>query len=841
MNSISAKVILLLVVSIICVMAVLGTWTFFAEKEKTVSLIREQIHQLSERLSNSLIYPFWTVNEREIEKTVMLEMANPHVLAIIVKDYDHQFRMGKIRSAKWEIVDYQNIPDQQSLLQHCFLTSQQDIATDEKEMLGYVDVYVTDTFLNQFLRQLVIRIVRQTVALSVIIVAVLFFSLKYLILNPLISLKSSVERFRERDFNVIAPVRARDEIGMLSGTFNSMALELKASFETIETQLSEIRQVSEERKHLLHELQEKNIALQGEITERQRVEEELRKHQEHLEDLVKQRTTALTTLNEHLEHQVSERKRAEEAAHAANQAKSAFLANMSHELRTPLNGILGYAQLLQQTPSLDARQREHVEIIQRSGHHLLELINDILDLAKVEAGKIEMQIEDTFLLDMLQDLQEISRPKADSKQIAFRLDAAPTLPAVIRADERRLRQVLLNLLGNAIKFTKQGSVTLRVHDTPISSGTSSEMRSFRFEIIDTGVGIAPDDIKRLFKPFEQVGDAASNAQGSGLGLAISSNLIRVMGSEIRVESEPGVGSRFWFDLPAQVMASSTPKPSCEPRCIIGVEGVAPSILIVDDVQDNRLMLVAALKPLGFDVYEAGDSREAEQMITMTWQPHAAIIDLRLPEIDGLTLIRRLRQRSECAKMVIFVSSASVYQEDQQRSFEAGAQAFLPKPVDFTLLFQQLESHLHLTWRYADAESPLTPQQAAEMALPPPEELAALKRHVTLGDIQAFRNALRRLHNTNPRWQPYCKRLSTLAQQFKLSNIHQILDESLSSESLTPLPDHLRQQLHDAVKIYDILTIEHTIKEIEAINMGLAGRLAMFAKNFEYGNILKSIQ
>jgi len=568
-------------------------------------------------------------------------------------------------------------------------------------------------------------------------------------------------------------------------------------------------------------------------------------------------------------------KHAKEAAEAANRAKSVFLANMSHELRTPLNGILGYAQILRLRGDLSDAQREGVAIIERSGDHLLGLINDILDLAKVEAGKVELHESDMRLLDLLNDIRSMIHFKTEAKSLTFAVDAAPALPLVIRADERRLRQVLLNLLGNAVKFTQQGSVTLRVGATPCGRPDNGQIMSpdngqnispdngqnispdngqtrgaaptnvLRFEVIDTGVGIVPDNLKRLFTPFEQFGDAASNAQGTGLGLAISRNLVRMMGGEMQVESAFGVGSRFWFDLPVTVIAPAAPETPARRRRIIGIDGTPPRLLVVDDDPVNRRVLIDALTPLGFEMREASNGREALLMLSQ-WRPQAVIIDLRMPDMDGVTLIRQVRQMPEYAEMTIIVSSASVYQEDQQYSLEAGAQAFLPKPVELAQLFQQLEQWLHLTWRYADVDAPAAPQATA-MLLPPREEMKALWEHIALGDILEFRNALNTLKHADLRWQPFCDRLSELAQQFKLCEIRTILEESLAAERMTlqehmaALPLELRTRLRDAASIANIAAIETIIPEILALDARLADALDAWAQVFDYGKILALLE
>jgi len=375
-------------------------------------------------------------------------------------------------------------------------------------------------------------------------------------------------------------------------------------------------------------------------------------------------------------------------AEDASRAKSSFLANMSHDLRTPLNGILGFAQILQWDRALSERQQLGVSAIRQSGEHLLTLINDILDVAKIEAGKLEICVSEFHLGKFLQVIDDIIRVKAEQKStLRFLCELSPELPQAIQADERRLRQVLLNLLDNAVKFTAQGEVTLTVRFTPPSR--------LRFEVRDTGDAMSSEQLARLFKPFEQVGDMHQRSDGTGLGLVISRQFVRLMGGDIEVRSEPGVGNMFSFelDVPASDWTSRA-DPGCEPAALV-YHGPRRCVLVVDDVAENRAVLVSALEGVGFDVHEAATGREGLAK-AQSLQPDLILMDIVLPDIGGIEVIRRLRTLPAHAATPIIAVSASATPEVESRTIAAGANAFLAKPLHLKTLMQRAARLLQIS-------------------------------------------------------------------------------------------------------------------------------------------------
>ena len=395
---------------------------------------------------------------------------------------------------------------------------------------------------------------------------------------------------------------------------------------------------------------------------------------------------------ERAEQQALAERRARLVAEAASEAKSLFLAKMSHELRTPLNAVLGYAQILKRDARLDERQKQGLSTIHSSGMHLLALINDILDLAKIEAGKLELSATGVDLADFLHVINDTLRVKAEEKGLAFVYEPAPGLPRAVCLDDRRLRQVLLNLLGNAVKFTEQGEVRLRVLALPAAGAASTRLR---FEIVDTGPGIAAHELDTAFQPFEQVGDGRSRADGTGLGLAISRQLVRLMGSDIHVDSIVGQGSCFSFELElprAQLPAAAAPAA----LQIAGYEGPRKKVLVVDDVADNRSLAVHFLEPLGFEMFEAADGLQALEF-AQALRPDLILMDVVMPRMDGLQATRALRGLPAFQSLPIIAASAISSRADEAKSLAAGADAFLPKPLDFERLLERIAALLKLRW------------------------------------------------------------------------------------------------------------------------------------------------
>jgi PAS domain S-box-containing protein len=495
------------------------------------------------------------------------------------------------------------------------------------------------------------------------------------------------------------------------------------------------------------------------LTERKLAEEELTRYKDHLEEEVQQRTVDLVL--------------ARNAAEAANLAKSVFLSSMSHEFRTPLNAILGFSGILRKDPKLTQGQRDNLEIINRSGENLLTLINDVLEMAKIEAGRVQVENIPFDFADLVRDVTDMMHVRAREKGLRLLIDQSSEFPRYIKGDEARLRQVLINLVGNAVKFTTQGGVTLRL-------GMSSDAQPSRLliEVEDSGIGIDPADLQKIFEPFVQLEHAATQ-QGTGLGLTITRQFVHLLGGTISVESTPGVGSIFRAELPAErVEARDVVMPK---RVIKGeVAGLAAGqpeyrILIVEDQQENQLLLAKLMTDVGFQVRVAENGEQGVALF-QSWQPHLIWMDRRMPVMNGLAATRRIRELPGGHDVKIVAVTASAFTEQRVEMLNAGMDDFVRKPYRFSEIYECLTKQLGVQYTYSDA----------------PAAVAAI-------------------------------------------------DVPLTAKMLELLPQDLRRELHDALESLEGDRIASAIGKVASHDLTLHKTLSHMAENFEYPAILKALQ
>ncbi len=487
------------------------------------------------------------------------------------------------------------------------------------------------------------------------------------------------------------------------------------------------------------------------------------------------------TLEQRVWLRTKELRAAKVSADVANLAKSEFLANMSHELRTPLNGILGYAQILQRSPTLTKSELDGINIIHQCGSHLLTLINDILDLSKIESRTLELYKSDFHFPSFLTAVAEMCRIRAVEKGISFTYQADSQLPEGVCADEKRLRQILINLLSNAIKFTENGGVTFKVELLRTKKKSESLIHKIRFQVEDTGVGITPEQIEKIFLPFEQVGEKKKRVEGTGLGLAISSKLAELMSSKIQVESTLGYGSKFWLDIDL-LLARDWVNTAVvvQNKKIIGIKGKKPKVLIVDDQKENRSLVIQLLELINFACFEASNGQECLDKF-LEIQPDLIFTDIKMPVMDGLEMIRSIRNSFQLENLPIIASSASVFELDRYTSLQAGANDFLPKPIQIDDLLKLLKKYLQLEWIYEETTSqeqislpPPSVVSKTELIPPPAAELKKLLDLAMRGNIQGIEMLLDELEKSDEKFIPFNIKVRQLADNFQIKNIREFI-------------------------------------------------------------------
>ena len=480
-----------------------------------------------------------------------------------------------------------------------------------------------------------------------------------------------------------------------------------------------------------------------------------------LEETAKQTQLLLQEIDEH-EKTDLKLQQALKMADAANQAKNRFLSSMSHEIRSPLNSIIGYAHILHQDPSMPAHRQQAVETLKRSGEHLCSLIEDILDIARIEERRFELKQQAIHFADFIEHLVHTYKEQAEDIGLSFSCQITNTLPQRIRGDEKRVGQILINLLSNAVKFTTNGGIVFRIG---YSGGVAT------FQVADTGAGIEEAKLQEIFQPFTRFNNPTGNAAvGSGLGLNISKILTEVMGGELTVLSRIGEGSTFTVRLLLPSLSVEV-EPEVQ-AAIIGYEGRRRKILIVDDQREHRELLLAMLEPLGFSLAEVGSGEECLLKV-QEFLPDLILLDMSMSGIDGIETAQLLRQQGYAATLLVL--SANAYPSDRMAALKAGCNDFLSKPIRAAELLYKLKLHLFLEWLYRQDDGGL-PQftEPSAFEIPPLAMMQHCVDYVRIGDMLGLKKILEQLSQAQPQYKPYFSKLSNLANQFRIGEIRKLL-------------------------------------------------------------------
>ena len=610
--------------------------------------VTEEIHSLAEAVHKSLADSLWEFSNRTIESTIQGVLRHPAILAVEIYDEAGKniFTAGTVPaqiSLEGRSVSAENLVGDGLTQQNTFEYPLSYTADEQEYSLGKWIIHATDKNILAGVQQNLIQIAINFLVGVFILWWMLLFIIRRILERPLVSLTNSIKDARLDNLENVewdVDYRRKDELTILRSSFQTMIKNLLAS---------------------------------------RREYENLTKD---LERQVRSRTHELLS--------------AKEQAESANRAKSGFLAHMSHELRTPLNSVLGFSEVMARSTDVSDEQKGYLDIINRNGYHLLGLINDVLDMSKIEAGHVELEKEPVDLAKQLRGIEGMFRLRAEEKNLSFQMVLGSDVPYLLQLDIGKLRQVLINLLSNAIKFTQEGGVTLQVEN-------SDKKGWLRFEVGDSGPGIEDDQREDIFQPFTQAHtDNSGQYEGTGLGLSISRQFVQLMGGELGVQSKPGDGARFYFEMPAELASAGQPIREEVKRRVIGLEPgqTAPKVLIVDDRADNRLLMENYLKTIECEVKQAADGQQAIDMF-QDWRPDMICMDIRMPIMDGNEATRLIRALEGGDEVKILALTGDVFRVSDEDIRNNGYDNVLQKPFRKEKVLEAIKECLMLRYRYED--------------------------------------------------------------------------------------------------------------------------------------------